>query len=36
VAQLEENVAAADLELSGTELDRLTAEAARFEFAVRR
>jgi aryl-alcohol dehydrogenase-like predicted oxidoreductase len=36
VAQLEENVAAADLELSGTELDRLTAEAARFELASSR
>jgi aryl-alcohol dehydrogenase-like predicted oxidoreductase len=36
VAQLEENVAAAELELSGAELDRLTAEAARFELAVRR
>jgi len=30
VAQLEENVAAADLELSGTELDRLTAASTRF------
>ena len=36
VAQLEENVAAADLELSEAEMDRLTGEAARFEFAVRR
>jgi aryl-alcohol dehydrogenase-like predicted oxidoreductase len=36
VAQLEENVAAAELELSGAEMDRLTAEAARFELAVRR
>ncbi|MGA3031125.1 MAG: aldo/keto reductase [Candidatus Limnocylindrales bacterium] len=36
VAQLEENVAAADLELSGTELDRLTAAAARFELASSR
>jgi aryl-alcohol dehydrogenase-like predicted oxidoreductase len=36
VAQLEENVAAADLELSGAEMERLTAEAARFELAVRR
>ena len=36
VAQLEENVAAAELELSGTEMDRLTGEAARFELAVRR
>jgi aryl-alcohol dehydrogenase-like predicted oxidoreductase len=36
VAQLETNVAAADLELSGTELDRLTAEAARFELASSR
>jgi aryl-alcohol dehydrogenase-like predicted oxidoreductase len=36
VAQLEENVAAAELELSGPEMDRLTAAAARFEFAVRR
>jgi aryl-alcohol dehydrogenase-like predicted oxidoreductase len=35
VAQLEENVAAAELELSGAELDRLTAEATRFEMAVR-
>jgi aryl-alcohol dehydrogenase-like predicted oxidoreductase len=36
VAHLEENVAAADLELSEAEMDRLTGEAARFEFAVRR
>ena len=36
VAQLEENVAAAELELDGAELDRLTAEAARFELVVRR
>jgi aryl-alcohol dehydrogenase-like predicted oxidoreductase len=36
VAQLEENVAAAELELSGAELGRLTAEATRFELAVRR
>jgi aryl-alcohol dehydrogenase-like predicted oxidoreductase len=36
VAQLEENVAAAELELSGSELDRLTAEASRFELAIRR
>jgi aryl-alcohol dehydrogenase-like predicted oxidoreductase len=36
VAQLEENVAAADLELSEAEMDRLTGEAARFEGAVRR
>ena len=36
VAQLEENVAAAELELSRAELDRLTAEAMRFELAVRR
>jgi aryl-alcohol dehydrogenase-like predicted oxidoreductase len=36
VAQLEENVAAAELELSGAEMDRLTGEAARFELAVRR
>ncbi len=35
VAQLEENVAAADLALASSELDRLTAEAARFELAVR-
>ncbi len=35
VAQLEENVAAADLDLAASELDRLTAEAARFELAVR-
>jgi len=36
VAQLEENVAAAELELSRAEMDRLTAEAARFELAIRR
>lgn len=36
VAQLEEDAAAAELELSGAELDRLTAQAARFELAVRR
>jgi aryl-alcohol dehydrogenase-like predicted oxidoreductase len=36
VAQLEENVAAAELELSGAEMERLTAEATRFELAVRR
>jgi aryl-alcohol dehydrogenase-like predicted oxidoreductase len=36
VAQLEENVAAAELELSRVEMDRLTAEATRFELAVRR
>jgi aryl-alcohol dehydrogenase-like predicted oxidoreductase len=36
VAQLEENVAAADLDLSVAELDGLTAEAARFELAIRR
>ena len=36
VAQLEENVAAAELELSGAELEGLTAEAARFELAARR
>jgi aryl-alcohol dehydrogenase-like predicted oxidoreductase len=36
VSQLEENVAAAELELSGAELDRLTVEAARFELAARR
>ena len=36
VAQLEENVAAAELQLSEAEMDRLTAEAARFELAVRR
>src|ERR1035437_10185341 len=35
-SQLEENVAAAELELSGAEMDRLTGEAARFELAVRR
>jgi aryl-alcohol dehydrogenase-like predicted oxidoreductase len=35
VAQLEENVAAAELELSGAELDRLTAASARFGAAVR-
>ncbi|MGZ4274681.1 MAG: aldo/keto reductase [Solirubrobacteraceae bacterium] len=34
VAQLEENVAAAELELSGPELDRLTAASARFSSAV--
>jgi len=36
VAQLEENVAAAELELSRVEMDRLTAEATRFELACRR
>jgi aryl-alcohol dehydrogenase-like predicted oxidoreductase len=36
VAQLEENVAAAELQLSEAEMDRLTAEAARFELAARR
>ena len=36
VAQLEENVASAGLELSGAEQDRLTAEAVRFDLAVRR
>ena len=36
VAQLEENVAAAELELSGPELDRLTAASARFGAAVGR
>jgi aryl-alcohol dehydrogenase-like predicted oxidoreductase len=36
VAQLEENVAAAELELTARELDGLTAEASRFELAVRR
>lgn len=36
VSQLEENVAAAELVLSEAELDRLAAEAARFELAVRR
>jgi len=35
VAQLEENVAAAELELSGPELDRLTAASAHFGAAVR-
>ncbi len=35
VAQLEENVAAVDLELSAAELDELTAAAARFDLAVR-
>ena len=35
VAQLEENVAAVDLDLSAAELDGLTAEAARFDLAVR-
>jgi len=35
VAQLEDNVAAADLELSGAELDRLTAASERFESAAR-
>jgi len=36
VAQLEENVAAADLELTTGERERLGAEAARFDMAVRR
>lgn len=36
VAQLEENVAAAELDLSGPELDRLTAASARFGSAVLR
>jgi aryl-alcohol dehydrogenase-like predicted oxidoreductase len=36
VAQLEENIAAAELELSGAEREQLTAEAARFELTVRR
>jgi aryl-alcohol dehydrogenase-like predicted oxidoreductase len=36
VAQLEENVAAAELELGETDLDRLTAEAERFELTIRR
>jgi aryl-alcohol dehydrogenase-like predicted oxidoreductase len=36
VAQLEENVAAAELELSGAETERLTAAAVRFESAVGR
>jgi aryl-alcohol dehydrogenase-like predicted oxidoreductase len=36
VAQLEENVAAAELELSGDEMARLTAEAVRFELAIKR
>jgi aryl-alcohol dehydrogenase-like predicted oxidoreductase len=36
VAQLEENVAAAELDLSGPELDRLTAASARFGAAVLR
>jgi aryl-alcohol dehydrogenase-like predicted oxidoreductase len=36
VAQLEENVAAAELELSGAEHDMLTAEAMRFELAINR
>jgi aryl-alcohol dehydrogenase-like predicted oxidoreductase len=36
VAQLEENVAAADLDLSAADLDGLTAEATRFELAIRR
>jgi aryl-alcohol dehydrogenase-like predicted oxidoreductase len=35
VAQLEENVAAAELQLGEAEMDRLTAEAARFELAAR-
>ncbi len=35
VAQLEENVAAAELELSDAEMERLTAEAASFELALR-
>jgi aryl-alcohol dehydrogenase-like predicted oxidoreductase len=35
VAQLEENVAAADLELTPEEQERLTAEAARFDLAPR-
>jgi aryl-alcohol dehydrogenase-like predicted oxidoreductase len=33
IAQLEENVAAADLELSGVEMERLSTEVARFEGA---
>jgi aryl-alcohol dehydrogenase-like predicted oxidoreductase len=33
ITQLEENVAAADLELSGVEMERLSTEAARFEGA---
>jgi len=36
VAQLEENVAAADLELTPDEQGRLTAEATMFDLAVRR
>ena len=36
LAQLEENVAAAELELTGPEMERLTAEAARFELAIQR
>ena len=36
VAQLEDNVAAAELELSGAEMERLTAAAVRFESAVGR
>ena len=36
VAQLEDNVAAAELELSGAEMERLTAVAVRFEAAVGR
>jgi aryl-alcohol dehydrogenase-like predicted oxidoreductase len=35
VAQLEENIAAAELELSADELARLTGEASRFELAAR-
>jgi len=35
VAQLEENVAAAELELSGPELERLTAASTRFQAALR-
>jgi len=35
-SQLEENVAAAELELTASEREELTAEAARFELAVRR
>ncbi|MFI5255160.1 MAG: aldo/keto reductase [Candidatus Limnocylindrales bacterium] len=36
VAQLEENVAAADLELDPAELEQLTAASSRFELATRR
>jgi aryl-alcohol dehydrogenase-like predicted oxidoreductase len=36
VAQLEKNVAAAELELGRAELDQLTAEAERLELAIRR